>query len=327
MGQYGLRKLQVGKEGTKGTAVTAGVILTGLDGQMADTSTEQEKPLQYQTGLLPGSNQGSPVFVTDLFEVAFNGEATFENLPYVLSAGWQGATPVTAGSGTTWTFPPPTTAANSNKTLTVQTGDNTEQLKGAYGIIPEFELKGSVNDTLKLSGKIMGRSVTAGTGGFDAATPLAATTMPVNNFKIYYDPASGTIGTTQLSATIREFDVKAKSGFHLKQFADGVLYPTSDGQAQPDVEIDMVLEYNSNAVSIRSDWKNKNQKRMRIQSGSSITALNTFNIDVAGYITNVAAIAEKDGNTTAAVKFHCMPAGTTTADYVSFNLVDSVSAL
>lgn len=327
MGAYGLRKIQVGAESTKGTAVTAGVILTGLDGQLEDTSDLQMRPKEYQTGLLPGSNQGTPVFVTDLAELSFSGDFTYENAPYLLSAGWGYVAPTTASSGTTWVFPAPTTAINTVKTQTLQTGDNSEQLKAAYGLIPELSIKGSTNDVVKVSGKYTARSVTAASSGFDSAAALAATTMPVNSWKIYSDAATGTVGTTALSATVREFEIKAKSNFHLKQFADGVLYPTSDGQGVPDVEVDFVLEYNSSAIAIRNQFKNKTQRRIRLQSASTITAANSFYADISGYWSNPKKIGEKDGNTTVAITFMAMPAGTTTADYCNFGLVSSVTGL
>jgi hypothetical protein len=326
MGAYGLRRIQVGKETTKGTAVTAGKILE-LEGQIEDTSELQMRPADYNTGLLPGSNSGSPVFVSDLAECGFEGDFTCEVAPYILSAGWASAAPVTAATGSTWVFPAPTTAINTPATMTVQTGDNTEQQKATYGLIPEFSIKGATNDTAKTSGKFMLRSATAASTGFDSATNLAATTMPVNLFKIYSDPATGTVGTTQLVATVRDFDIKVKSKFHHKQFADGNLAPTSDGQGRPEVEIDLVLEYNSTAVAIRNQFESISQRRLRFQSAATVTANNTFYMDAAGYWSNPKKIAEKDGNTTVAITFKALPAGTTTADYVNFNVVTNVSAL
>jgi hypothetical protein len=64
VGATQLQRLQVGKESVKGTAVTTGKILTGILGQIADTSELKIVQNTYQTGLMGGSNQGTPVFVS-----------------------------------------------------------------------------------------------------------------------------------------------------------------------------------------------------------------------------------------------------------------------
>lgn len=327
MGAYGLRRIQVGAESTKGTAVTAGKVLTGIDGQIEDMSELQTKKEEYYSGLLPGSQSGTPVFVSDTCEVAIEGDATYENLSYLLNSHWKSVSPTTAATSDTWLFPAPTTAANSPKTMSIQTGDDTEQLKCTYGLLPELNLKGSVNDTLKVSGKFAGRSVTAASTGFDSATNISATTMPFNLCKLYVDASSGTVGTTLLSATLIELDLKSNSGVHHKQFADGNLPPTSDGQARPEVTLDVVLEYNSNAITVRDDWKNKREKRLRFLSGTATTANPSFYVDMAGYWVKAKKIGERDGNTTIAATFRCLPAGTTTADYVNWSLINSVTGL
>jgi hypothetical protein len=322
VGATQLQRIQVGKETVKGTAVTTGKILTGILGQIADTSQLQITQNTYQTGLMGGSNQGTPVFVSDTAEIALSGDFTAENAVYLLNAGWGSATPATTAAVLTagWAFNAPTTAINSPTTFTTQTGDNSEQLKATYGLISDWEIKGAVNDIWKYTGKMMLRSATAASTGFDTATPLAATPFVTNLTKVFVDPASGTVGTTQLTATVREFSVKPKSGFHQKQFQDGVLYPTSDGQAQPAVTLDLILEYNGSAIALRNAWKTTLQKRVRILNGTTVSATPAAWIDVTGYFTKFDPIGDKDGNTIVAAHFDSAPAGTTSLDFTNFGI-------
>jgi cellulase/cellobiase CelA1 len=327
MGATQLQRIQVGPETVKGTAVTTGKVLTGIKGQIADMSELKTVQNDYQTGLMTGSDQGAPVFVSDVFEVALDGDFTPENGAYLLNAAWGSATPATTASVLTaaWTFAAPTTAINSPKTLTVQTGDNTEQLKGSYGLITDFEIKGAVNDVWKFTGKLQGRSVSAASTGFDSATALAATPLQTNMTKVFMDAASGTVGTTQLTATVREFSLKPKSGFHHKQFQDGVLYPTSDGQAKPEATLDLVLEYNSNAIGLRADWKNKAAKRVRVLNGASATATPAVYFDVAGYVSKFQPLGDKDGNSIVGVTLTCAPQGTTNLDFCNFKVINTLT--
>jgi hypothetical protein len=320
VGATQLQRIQVGKESAKGTAVTTGKILTGIKGQIADDSELKIVQNTYQTGLMGGSNQGTPVFVSDVGSVSLDGDFTAENGVYLLSAGWGSATITSTAAVLTagWAFGAPTTAINSPVTLTTQTGDNTEQLKGTYGLIQDWEIKGAVNDVWKYTGKMMLRSVTAASTGFDSATALAATPFVTNLTKVFVDPASGTVGTTQLSATVREFSIKPKSGFHLKQFQDGVLYPTGDGQAQPEVGLDLILEYNGSAIALRNAWKTTLQKRVRILNGASATATPAAYADITGYFTKFDPIGDRDGNTIIAAHLDSAPAGTTSLDFTNF---------
>jgi hypothetical protein len=70
MGQTRLQRIQVGLETTPGTGVTAAKLLTGILGQIEDTSAFALVNIDYQTGLLTGNQSGSPVFMNDYAEVA-----------------------------------------------------------------------------------------------------------------------------------------------------------------------------------------------------------------------------------------------------------------
>lgn len=328
MGQTRLQRIQVGLETTPGTAVATAKLLTGILGQIEDTSAFALVNIDYQTGLLTGNNSGSPVFMNDYAAVALDGDFTFENAAYLLNAGWQavpGLTAATAGSGMYFDFGSPTTAANTIKTMTIQTGDNTEQIKGNYGFVTDFSLKGTANETVKYSGNVMLRAASAVTTGFDAATAIAGTPMQANLFKLYIDAASATAGTTQISATLREFSLNVTNGYHAKQFMDGTASYTSHGQDRPAASLDVVLELNAQANLIRQDFKARNMKRLRLLINSAATSNPAFYTDLAGYWSKMQKIGDNNGNSVLAGTFTCAPAGTTTGDFLSFKVVNSLT--
>jgi hypothetical protein len=222
-------------------------------------------------------------------------------------------------------FGAPTSAPNTVKTGTIQTGDNYEQLKAVYGFVTNFSIKGSANEVVKFSGKAQLKAVAAVTTGFDTATPIAGTPMQSNLFKFYADAASGTAGTTQVTGTLREFSLNVDTGLHPKQFLDGSASYTNHGQDRPSATLDVVLELNANSNTIRSDWKARNQKRVRLLINSAGTTNPSFYMDLAGYWSKMQKIGDKDGNTIMAATFTCAPAGTTTNDFLNFKVVNALT--
>lgn len=325
MGQWGLHRVQWGAESTKGTAVSAAKILTNLDGQIEDLSEKQIKQLEYYSGLLAGDSQNAEVFVSDMGQIPLEGDATYESLAYWLNAGWKAVTATTSAGSANWDFTPPTSAANVVKTFTMQAGDNTETLTMNYCFLSEWELSAETNDTTKLSGTMLGRQVQA-VASFSAATAISATPMAGNLWKLYSDAVTGTVGTTQISATLRKFSLKNTNGFHQKNFMDGVLYPTSDGQARPELSFEATYEYNANATQARTDWKANTQKRVRLLHGASPTANPSFYADLPVTIEKVNPIEDSDGNTTVVVNYRIIPVGATTADFARFVLNNSLTS-
>lgn len=324
MGSSNLRKLQVGPETTKGTAVSAAKILVGLDGQIKDTSNLDERQLTYYQGLMTGATT-APIFLTDTAEVALTGDLTFENAPYIFSAGWKSISPVTGAGSAVWAFPPPTTSLNSPKTFTIQTGDDTEQLKATYGFIDSFEIQGKSNEVLTTKGKFLGRSVSAAVTGFDTATALGATQIPFNLCRLYVDTTGTAFGTTAVTGTLREYTLKVDPGFHFKNFSDGTLAPTSDGQDRPKVTLDVVVEYNSSATGIRANWKAKTAQNIRFISASATSVNPSVYFDTAGYWDMVDSISDAAGNTVVKASFIASPVSTANSGYVQFNVLNAAT--
>ena len=121
-----LRKIQMGKETTSGTAVAATALWRGK-GTMEDQREVVfvEEDVGYISGL---DRTNTPKYLAAIeFEEI---PATFEQLPYILAAGVKNViTGATDGAGTdkiyTYTFP--TTSKNTITTFTIEGGDDQEE--------------------------------------------------------------------------------------------------------------------------------------------------------------------------------------------------------
>jgi hypothetical protein len=178
---------------------------------------------------------------------------------------------------------------------------------------------------VKFSGTAQIKAVTAVTTGFDAATAIAGTPMQSNLFKLYMDPAGGSVGATQLASTLREFSLNVDTGLHAKQFLDGSASYTSHGQDRPSVTLDVVLELGVNSNLIRTAWKTSAQKRLRLLINSAGTTNPSFYQDLSGYWSKMQKIGDKDGNSIIAATFTCAPAGTAVSDFLNFQVVNSLT--
>jgi len=119
-GVKALRRIQVGIEstGTAGTAVAATTTLrmTGTMEDLRETTFPEE-----EIGLLGGSDRN--YVAKYLAAITTEGEATFEQVGYILGAGVQDSTATTdTGTGYIYSYSLPTTAQRVPFTYTIEGG-------------------------------------------------------------------------------------------------------------------------------------------------------------------------------------------------------------
>lgn len=133
-GAKALRKIQLGRETTAGTAVAATTVWRGLG-----TIEDQRETVfpEEDVGYLGGLDRNYiPVLEAGLTMDPV--PATFEQLPHILEAGVKTATPSqdgTAGSGYSYTYTLPTTSKNTLKTYTIEGGDDQQAEEMEYSFV------------------------------------------------------------------------------------------------------------------------------------------------------------------------------------------------
>lgn len=91
--------------------------------------------------------------------------ATFEQLPYLLSAGIQNiVTGVAdgAGSGKIYAYNLPTTAARTIVTYTIEGGDDQQKEEAEYAFIESLKISGKMGETVMMSANWAARQITPG---------------------------------------------------------------------------------------------------------------------------------------------------------------------
>jgi hypothetical protein len=300
MGIKALRKVQLGKEATSGTAVAATTIWRGL-GAIEDR--REVKFAEEDVGYLSGVNRA--YLPKLLAAITLEGAATFEQLPHILAAGVKSVVTGVAdgaGSGKIYDYLFPTTAANTIKTYTIEGGDDTQEEEMEYSFVEAFKISGKPNEALMVSADYLGRQVAA--SSFTGALSLVTVEdILFNKGKLYIDAGGGTIGTTQKTNTFIGMDLSVKTGWIPVFTGDGQLYFTFAKSTLPEVLLDVTFEYDGSATAEIVQFKAGGARLIRcLFQGTALATpgtaytYKTLRIDLAGTWEKFDKIDEIDGN-------------------------------
>ena len=300
-----LRKIQLGRESTAGTAVAATTVWRG---EGAGEDNVQIVFPSENVGILGGVNRS---FIPALGGSAqMSGMATFEQILHVLEAGINAVTPVADGAGTgkvsTYTFP--TTAQLTPKTYTIEAGDNQQAEELEYAFVESFSLNGKAGEGLALEASWLGRQWITTTYTPALSLPVVEDIL-VSKAKLYIDAIGGTIGTTQVSNTLLSMGLDVKTGIVAVHTADGNKYFSFTKQTAPEAGLQLVFEHNASAVAEKANWRAGTPRLIRLEfQGSALGTpgaftTKTLRLDFAGTWEKFGALADQDGNDTVVASF------------------------
>jgi hypothetical protein len=266
MGNRWKTQVQLGLEATKGTPVPATARLRVVAG-----FPEDERVIVFpdeDIGSIPGKDR---TYEPELgAKVAFpDAEATFEQLPYIFSAGIEGIVAgVADGAGTDfiYTYTPPVTsqpAASFIKAYTIEGQDDQQAEEIEFCVVEEFTLKGKKNEALMVSSNWFGRQVQLST--FTPALSLPAVEeILFNKGKLFVDEPGGTIGTTQISDSLIEMELKMITGWIPRQSATGAIVFSHIAHTRPVLELSLTFEHDTNAVAEKAKWRTQTARLIRL---------------------------------------------------------------
>ncbi|RMD64623.1 hypothetical protein D6833_04125 [Candidatus Parcubacteria bacterium] len=325
-----LRKIQLGRETTAGTAVAATTIWRGMG--VLDDQREVIFP-EEDIGYLSGVDRTYiPKYLAGMtFEEV---EATFEQLPHVFEAGIATATPTQdgTGSGYIYTYTFPTTAANTIKTYTIEGGDNQQAWEMEYSHVANFALSGVAGEAWKVSAEWVGRQATPTSFTGSVSLP-SVEEMLFSKTKLYVDDDSGTIGTTQISNTLLEANITVTTGLVPQFTADGNLYFSYLANVAPEVLLEVVFVHNGSAHTERTNWINETARQVRLLcEGSALStpgtsySYKTAIFDMAGKWERFEPLDERDGSDVVSARFRARY-NSTAALFAQFVIVNELTSL
>ncbi len=300
-GVKALRRIQIGKETTAGTAVNATTIWRG-EGVLQDERelvwVPEDVGLLVPTDRLYVPKYGATVTLDET-------PATFEQLPYLLIASLAGittGTTDTGGSGKIWTFDAPTTQAPTIKTLTIEAGDNIRADDMEYAYVESLTLSGAAGEGVMMGATLRGRQATDSEFTGSLAIP-AVEEILFGKGKLYIDDT--TMGTTQKTETWLGFSLTIPSSWKAVYTGDGNLYFTKIeyvGHRQSPITGEITLEHDATAEAEIGKARNQTTRLIRMEfQGSALTTAGTYTyktlrLDLPVIYTAVPALEDMDGD-------------------------------
>ena len=298
-----LRKIQIGRETTAGTAVAATRLWRGVG--VIEDQLEVVFP-QEDVGYV--SHLDRSYIPKKLASIELEEtEATFEQLPILCTAGIkQLYTGVRDGSGTgyIYAYPLPVTAANTVDALTIEAGDDQQEEEMEYGTAEKITLSGKAGEAVMMSGTLFGRQVTPSSFTGSLSIPPVEEIL-TSKGKLYLDPYDGTIGATQKSGTLLGFEWPLVTGWFPRFTADGELYFYAARFSDDKMElvIKLTFEHNATAVAEKAYWRAGTTRLLRLLfEGSTlgvagdVYSKKTLILDAAGRWEKFNKLDEEDGN-------------------------------
>ena len=302
-----LRKVQLGRESTAGTAVAATTIwrgpAEGLEDQRRVVLADED--VAYVSGI---DRAYQPQL---LAAVTFpETPATFEQLPHILEAGIKTATATQDGAGSDYiyTYAYPTTAAPTLKTYTIEGGDDQAARELEYGFVTDFAISGSGGGeltALTMSANWLGRQTTDTTFTGSLSLPTVEEVL-FGKGKLYIDAVGGTIGTTQKSSTFLGFEYSYTTGWVPRFTGDGNLYFTRAafvGKPTLEIKCNITFEHDGSATTEIGNYESGTSRLIRLLfEGDTVStpgttySEKTLIIDMAGLWDSFEKIGEQDGN-------------------------------
>ena len=331
-GVTALRKIQLGKESTAGTAVAATTIWRGMGLLQNDLEV---KHVDEDIGVaLPTTRSYIPRLAAS---VSFDPvEATFQQLPYIFEAGVAAETPTQdgAGSGYIYAYAMPTTAMNELNTYTIEGGDNVEAQEVEYGFVESFKISGNAAEGVMVEANWIGRQVndTTFTPALTVPALVAGDHIVFGGSELYIDAVGGAIGTTQVSNTLLSFELDVTTGYRGKwtneaKYFDFIYWDRGSYSAT----LKLVYEHNATSEGQKDLYEAGTPRLFRLNFignalGTPATESNlSFRIDAAGVYTEMPD-GDVDGNAT---KEATVQVGydATAALGLEFRVVNELSAL
>lgn len=171
--------------------------------------------------------------------------ATFEDLPYYLDNGLGQATPTGTGPYVrTYQLPVGSLTAPRIQTLlhgNSQTGGGVYTLTG--GLITQIKFSVKIGGPAQMTASYIGKQIDT-SQTIQVLSDRTVTTIMGQPWVVYLDAWGGTIGTTQLTATVIGFDLTVDLARQVVRSVDSVT-PDTWEQTGHKVALDLILRFNA----------------------------------------------------------------------------------
>uniref|UniRef100_A0A6M3L468 Tail protein n=1 Tax=viral metagenome TaxID=1070528 RepID=A0A6M3L468_9ZZZZ len=203
-----------------------------------------------------------------------------------------------------WTYEPSLTSANTPQSTTIEYGDDVQEHESEYCVASGLEFSGAMDDVCKMKATIFGRNMAAGSFTGSLSDPSTLETAVANKTILSVDVIGGTVGTTPVSNSLIDFNIKIDGGFLPVKHGGSTLYFDAVSEQAKKVTTDLTLVFNTAVEAQRVLYKAGTQQLFQIKSTGSLiagTTYKTFLVNFAGVYTKFKTHEEANGETIAKI--------------------------
>jgi hypothetical protein len=263
MGERYFSKVQYGKETVRGTAVAATKYLMGV--QVAALSVDR-KPRAIAENI--GIRAEAMRMVVDQYQVkeALNiQDGYFQALPLLFGCGLKGgvvaAETTPAQADYLWNFTPSLAfnVFNAPDSFTLEKGDDLQAYEAEYCMLERIKISGSVAQgaegaPVAIECDLFGRQWTSTT--FTGALSLPSVTqMNAKLARLYLDTSWAGLGSTELTNSLRAFEIDILTGVHPTFSGSGSKYFNKYEEGVISAMLTLTLEGKSAANTLYNAFK------------------------------------------------------------------------
>lgn len=318
MPETDLKVLQFGKESAWGTAVAATAKMEALTDATLNIVDEQRAEPILGT-LAPGKVTAE---VYQYGTASLEMEGTYEDILHPLESlfGEESAT----GTGPwVWTYAAPDGTAPTPRPLTAEFGASGASYKMAGAVFTGISIAIEAGGVWTISGDMIGKAVSVVT----LASPSGRAVELIRgaDTQLFVDVWAGTMGSTEVTATLISAELSIETPRHLKNFC-GTLGPDDKGEARWTGTLALTLEYNASAKAyvdaLIAPALVQRQIEIKATSGTSIAQ-----IQFAGTLQDGAELFEDtDGNISVSLTWRGTY-NTTFSNWLTFIITNDVETL
>lgn len=307
------RRIQVGLETVRGTAVAAD---TKILGQLTMTPQQTiHAPRDEMNSLAEFSRD---VVTAHGGQLRFQGDATYEQMLQFLSmcliGGITPSTPIGATASRDWDFTPSLVQANTQDSFTIEYGDNTQFWETEFVVARSIELGLNLGDVMSMSVDMFGRFPRKTTVTGSIANPTVTPVLS-DGAKLFIDTTWANLGTTEFNAMLAGGVIRLNSGLMPVRYADGLdsngratFSAVAENRRSHSMDLDLIVS-DDMIAQFYDAWTDRTDRAIRIvidAAGDSIeTGFNhELEIDMFGRFTSEPVIfGARDGENLVRVTF------------------------
>ena len=299
MSLVAFRKIQIGKETTRGTAVAATKRLIGTLSMTPEVTWH--RPVDERASL---AEFRRAVVTARSARLRYEGDATYEQIINFLAMALKGGVtptqpdPTNAPNTYQWTFTPNLTSKNNQDSFTVEYGDDTQEWESTFVVVENLELGVALGEVVSLRADLFGRFPSKSTFTAGLSDPTV-NEIVANDVRVYIDGSWSALGTTQKSNLVAGATIRFPTGLVPIKYADGSLDFSDLVEQRRHFELELDLAMGSDAITEYDAYVAGTSRAIRLEfTGSLIEASynRKLTIDIFGkYTTAPELFGDRDG--------------------------------